>query len=41
MYHPSIRVEPRGEVKIADLTKMLDVLADQEFGTLEEKTAYI
>lgn len=41
MYHPSIRIEPRGEVKISDLTEMLDVLADQEFETLEEKTAYI
>lgn len=41
MYHSSIRVEPHGEVKIADLAEMLDILADQEFETLEEKTAYI
>lgn len=41
MYHPSVRVEPHGDIKIADLAEMLDVLADQEFETLEEKTAYI
>ena len=37
MYHPSVRVEPHGDIKIADLAEMLDILADQEFETLEKR----
>ena len=41
MFHPSIRIEPCGDIKVCDLVALTEVQASKEFNTQEEKTAYI